>query len=54
MPKKIKFNGKNKDNKDMAKISICCIIVCLILSLLYMLFQKYILGKDKPFEIFGL
>lgn len=57
MPKKLhglKSRGLNKDNKDMAKISICCMIVCLILCLLFMIIQKYAMGNDNPFSFIGM
>ena len=51
MAKRMKLTGKNK---DAAKYSICCCVVCLVLSLIYMIIQKYAFGNDKPFSIIGM
>jgi hypothetical protein len=51
MAKKLKLHGKNK---DMVKYSLCCFIVCLIISLLFMIIQKYAFGNDKPFDFINM
>ncbi len=51
MPKRMKLTGAKK---DAAIYSICCCVVCLILSFLYMIIQKYAFGNDKPFSIVNL
>jgi hypothetical protein len=51
MPKKFKLQGKNK---DAAKYSLCCGIVCLVLSLIFMIIQKYAFGNDKPFSFIDM
>jgi hypothetical protein len=47
MARKMKLQGKNK---DAAMCSLCCGMVCLICSLLFMIIQKYAYGNDKPFS----
>jgi hypothetical protein len=48
MPKRMKLSGKKK---EATMFLIGCCIVCLILSLIYILIEKYAFGKDKPFSL---
>ena len=48
MPKRMKLSGKKK---EATMFLIGCCIVCLILSLIYIIIEKYAFGKDKPFSL---